>query len=194
MSNDIVKRKDLYKPVSLAAMRLEAAELIDPETVQEMEASWELDGDAFIDNNDPGHYLARKLVSLDSELNPSGMEFTFDDRMYFSHPLDTQRMKYPNDVVSPSPPATPPSIPGGPGTTASAGQTAPSESYAFSQEVNLLTVSISDDSVKRAELQLANLGYPSGGLAMFKSDKGNKSLSDAEAMKMLENFHSNPAV
>lgn len=127
-----VTRKDLYKAVTDAEMIAEADALIDPKTVPVMKPSWNLDEDgiALYDDKDPGHYLARKIIIIDGELESSRPDNNFDDRLYFRHPLDVQYYDFPAEIVTPPDPGTTT-----PSTTSSGPES--TSKYAFSQTVKL---------------------------------------------------------
>ena len=91
-------RDSIYVPGTVQQMKDEAARLIDPAVQEPIEPSWQADGLAFIDESDPGHFLARHLVALGGELDqePDPVPRSkFDSRLFFDHPLECRYFPLP---------------------------------------------------------------------------------------------------
>jgi hypothetical protein len=121
-----ITRWDIFVPSSAADVMREALIDVDPLAVPAVQPSWRLDGDAWLDDTDPGHFLARKMSQIPSESDPpplptrknphprpDPMRAFFNTRRYFCHPLDVRFYGYPSEA-SPPPPPPPPPLPGAP--------------------------------------------------------------------------------
>lgn len=101
-------RASIYVAGSVAQMKTEAAQAIDPATLPPILPSWQSDGDAFIDDKDPGHFLSRRIVGLRSTLRsePNPLPaFAWDNRLYDTHPLEVRYFPQP---IFPAPTGAPP--------------------------------------------------------------------------------------
>lgn len=190
-------RISLYIPIGDNEIETEAQTDINPSDVSPIYPSWITDGtdnDPLFIKSHPGHFLARKITALNSEIEQKIRDEVsenggtdqntplFDARFFHQHPLSFHRFKYPANILTPS--------------TSDESATLSSEEtdqYAYSQTVQLVDSEQRGDLNVRLQRQLHNLGFEGEmALAEFKLSQGNEAMSDDEAKTILERYHRDP--
>lgn len=162
-------RASIYVPVSLAEMEKEAATMIDPATVDPIRPSWQEDGVDFVDEHADGHFLAKKLVALDSEIRARAAAKgeslpPWDTRLYFRHPLlerYSARIAIPDDIVA----------------------------QTYLHAATVVVVAAADQSPEATAQRLSNLNF--NDLEEFKSHRLEGS-DDGKAELALRDLHRDP--